>query len=94
LETEKNILVDLFISVLPKFKKYHNSGNLKFNHLGIFQSLKLRNLMGKILRISLMLNLALNTLDCYGLSDFNARGDAHFGTIISNWKIIYLIQQI
>jgi len=28
-------------------KKYHPSENLKFNNLGIFQSLKLRNLMGK-----------------------------------------------
>jgi len=32
---------------LVTFKKYHPSGNLKFNYLGIFQSLKLRNLMGK-----------------------------------------------
>jgi len=30
-------------------KKYHPSGYLKFNNLGIFQSLKLRNLIGKIL---------------------------------------------
>jgi len=46
-------LEDLFSSVLSQFKKYHSSGNLKFDNLGIFQSLKLRNLMGKILRISL-----------------------------------------
>jgi len=64
---EKNILEDLFSSVLSTFKKYHPSGNLKFNNLGIFQSLKLRNLMGKILRISLKLNFTPNTLGCYGL---------------------------
>jgi len=46
---------DLFSSVLSQFKKYHPSGNLKFDYLGIFQSLKLRILMGKILRISLYL---------------------------------------
>jgi len=45
--TEKNILEDLFRSVLSEFKKYHPSGSLKFNYLGIFQSLKLRILMGK-----------------------------------------------
>jgi len=32
---------DLFSSVLSQLKKYHPSGNLKFNYLGIFQSLKL-----------------------------------------------------
>jgi len=36
------ILEDLFSSVLSPFKKYHPSGNLKSNNLGIFQSLKLR----------------------------------------------------
>jgi len=36
-----------FSSVLSKFEKYHPSGNLKCNNLGIFHSLKLRNLMGK-----------------------------------------------
>jgi len=29
------------------FKKYHPSWNMKFNNLGIFQSLKLRNLVEK-----------------------------------------------
>jgi len=43
----KNILWDLFSSVLAHFKKYHLSGNLKFNNLGIFQTLKLRFLMEK-----------------------------------------------
>jgi len=37
-ETEKFILEDLFSSVLPLFKKYHPSKNLKYNNLGIFQS--------------------------------------------------------
>jgi len=46
-ETENFILEDLFSSVLSQFKKYHPSGNLKFNYLGIFQSLKLRILMEK-----------------------------------------------
>ena len=41
--------------------------NLKFDYLGIFQSLKLRILMEKILSISQKLNFAPNTLDCYGL---------------------------
>jgi len=44
----KNILEDLFSSVLSQFKKYHPSGNLKFNYLGISQSLNLRILMEKI----------------------------------------------
>jgi len=51
-ETVKNILEDLFSSVLSQFKKYHLSVNLKLNNLGIFQSLKLRNLREKILQIS------------------------------------------
>jgi len=63
---KKNILEDVFSSVLAQFKKYQLSGNLKFNSLGVFQSLKLRNLMGKILRISLKLNFTPNTLGCYG----------------------------
>jgi len=41
----KNILGDLSSSVLSQFKKYHPSGNLKFNYLGIFQNFKLRILM-------------------------------------------------
>jgi len=51
-ETEKFILENLFGSVLSKFKEHHPSGNLKFINLGIFQSLKLRNLVGKVFRIS------------------------------------------
>jgi len=47
LKTEKITLEDLFSSVLSQFKKYHPSGNLKLNNLGIFQSLKFRILMEK-----------------------------------------------
>jgi len=43
-------------SIVRKIKKYHFSGNLKLNNLGIFQSLKLRILKEKILLISLQLN--------------------------------------
>jgi len=35
---------ELFTSILLQFKKYHPSGNLKFNNLGISQSLKFNNL--------------------------------------------------
>jgi len=61
---EKIVLGDLFSSALSQFKKYHPSGNLKFDNLGIFQSLKLRILLGKILPISLKLNFTPNTLGC------------------------------
>jgi len=61
------ILEDLFSSVSSQFKKYHPFGNLKLNNLGIFQSLKFRIRMGKILPISLKLNFTRNTLDCCGL---------------------------
>jgi len=52
---------------LLQFKKYHPSGNLKFNYLGILQSLKVRIPIEKILGISLKLNVTPNTLGCYGL---------------------------
>jgi len=79
-ETEKNILEDLFNSVLLQFKKHRPSGNLKFNYLRIFQSLKLRKLMVKILRKSLWLNFTPNTLGCYGFKfEKNQR-------IISSWN--------
>jgi len=48
--------------VLSQFKKYQPSGILKFNNLGIFQSLKLRILAEKILPISFGLNFTLDTL--------------------------------
>jgi len=65
--TEKNISEDLFSSALSQFKKYHPSGNLKFEYLGIFQGLKLRILMGKIISISPKLIFTPNTSGCYGL---------------------------
>jgi len=64
---EKFVSEDFFSSVLSNFKKYHAFGNLKFNNLDIFQSLKLRTLMGEILSISLKLNFTPNTLGGHGL---------------------------
>ena len=60
---------DIFSTVLAffNFKEYHPSGNMKFNNLDTFQSLKLRILMEIILPVSLKLNFAPNTLGCYGL---------------------------
>jgi len=68
LETEKFILGDPFSLLLSQFRKYHPFGKLKFNNTGIFQSLKLRILMEKILLISLKLNFTPNTLGYYGLN--------------------------
>jgi len=62
---KKNILEDVFSSVWSHLKKYHPCGNLIFNNLGFFQSLKLRIKMGKILPISLNLHFTLNALGCY-----------------------------
>jgi len=59
---------DLFSSVFSQLKEYHSSGNQKFNNLGIFQSLKLRISVEKILPISFKLNFSPNTLGCYGLA--------------------------
>jgi len=67
------ILQDLISSLLSIFKKYHPSGNRKFNNLGLFQILKLRNLAGKILQIPLKLNFIPNNLGCYGLKIFSDR---------------------
>jgi len=53
--------------MLSQFKKYHLSGNPKFNYLGIFQSSKLRILVGKTPPISLKLNFTPKTLGCYVL---------------------------
>jgi len=67
-EIEKNISENLFSSLLSQFKKkYHSSGNLKLKNLGIFQCLKFRILMEKILPKSLKLNFTPNTLGGYGL---------------------------
>jgi len=63
-----NILEDLFSLVFLQFQKYHPSGHLKLNNLGIFQSFKFRILMEKILQISLKLIFTPNTLGCHGLS--------------------------
>jgi len=49
-------------------KKYHPSGNLKLINLVIFQSLKLRILVEKMLAISHNLNFTPNTLGCNGLN--------------------------
>ena len=68
-EQKKNILENLFSSVLSKFKKFLSSVKLLFDDLCVFQSLKLCNLMEKILRISLKLNFSPNTLGCYGLTE-------------------------
>jgi len=61
---KKSILEDLSSSVLSQSKKYHPTGNFKFNNLGIFQSLKFRTLMEKILPTSLKINFFPNTLGC------------------------------
>jgi len=72
-QQKKNILEDFFSSVLAQFKKYYSSGNLKFNYLGTFQSLKLRISMEKILSISPKQNFTPNTLGGYEL-----KGSVHF----------------
>jgi len=56
-----------FQFILSQFKKYHPSGNVKFNHLSIFQSLEVRILMEIIILISLKLNFTPNISGCYGL---------------------------
>ena len=53
--------------MLLQCKKYQPPGNLKLNYLDIFQSLKFRISMEKILPISLKLNFTPNTLGCCGL---------------------------
>jgi len=63
------------LSVLSQFKKYHPSGNLKFNYLDILQSLKLHILMEKILSVSLKLNFTPNTFGGYGLNRVMIRLD-------------------
>jgi len=46
-QQKENSLEGLFSSVLSQFKKYHPSGNLKFNNLGIFLKLKIAYHSGK-----------------------------------------------
>ena len=68
LETENFIFRGSFqFSIIKIKKKISPPRNLKFNNLGIFQSLKLRKFNGKkILPIYIKLSLP-NTLGCYGL---------------------------
>jgi len=61
-------IFERIVSVLSRFKKYHPSGNLKLNNLGIFKSLKLHILVEKILANSLNLNFTPHTLGCFRLS--------------------------
>jgi len=61
----KIILEDLSIQYCHDSKTYYPSGNLKFTILDIFQSLKVRLLMKKVLPISFKLNLTANPLGCY-----------------------------
>jgi len=42
---QKKKLEDLFSLVVPQFENYYPSGNLKFDHWGIFQNLKFRILI-------------------------------------------------
>jgi len=42
---QKEMILEVFSSVLSQFKKHHPFGNLEFKYLGIFQSLKLRILI-------------------------------------------------
>jgi len=70
-ETEKNIFEDFFSSVLLQFKKCLPSENPKLNSLGILRTLKLRNLVGEILPISLKLNFTPSTLGCNGLIELS-----------------------
>jgi len=66
-DRKKNISEDLFSLVFSQFKKISPPGNLNFNYLGLFQSLKLRISIEKILSISLKLNFTPITFGCYGL---------------------------
>jgi len=54
-ETEKKYSEDHFRSVLSLFKKYLPSRSIKFNNIGISQSLKLRILVEKSLKFLLSL---------------------------------------
>ena len=69
----KKYLQYLFSPALSQFKKYHPSGKMKFNNLGIFQSLKMHTTLKKIISISLKLNFTPNTLGCKRLNMFTTR---------------------
>jgi len=64
---QKNILEDLSSSLSSQFKKYHPSGNLTSNNLGIFQRLKFRISMEIVLSISFELKFTPNTSGSYEL---------------------------
>jgi len=80
---------DLFSSVLSQFKKYHPSRNLKLNSLGIPHGLKLRNLMGKILRISLKLNFTPNAFGCYGSIQRNASPSSKYVPVLPAYFFLW-----
>ena len=66
----RKISEDLLSSAMSQFEKYYPSENLKFNNLGIFQSLKFRIWMEKIVLISLKLNSTPITLGCCQVTCF------------------------
>jgi len=71
------------ISIWSQFKEYHPSGNQKFNNLGIFQSLKLRILMEKILPISPKLNFTPNTLGLLWVNALAATANYFFPCVMA-----------
>ena len=87
-ETEKITSEDLFSSVLVTIKTIYNPfGNMKFNNLGNFWTLKISYFNGKKLPISLKINFTPNTLGCYGLMfrwwmSFGVKVRAVLGSII------------
>jgi len=87
---KKKCFRGFFSVVLSQFKKCRPSGSLKFNNLGIFQRLKLRILMGKIISISPKLNFTPNTLGCYGLILFILTMHKHSMTRATHPVIQYL----
>ena len=78
-----------FVQYCQNLEKQHPFGNLKFNNLGIFLSLKFRTVRRKILRISPQLNFIPNNLGCYGLRIFQRNGlkldkDLVFSGLVQN----------
>jgi len=72
---------------LSQFKKYHLSGNLKFNNFGIFQSLKLRILVENILPVSLKLNFTPNLGLLWVETTF-------FLEILSFWGVLFSVPKL
>jgi len=89
-----------FQFTIAEFEIYHPPGNLKLNYFVIFQSLKLRILMEKILSISLKLNFTPNTLGCYGLSSVSywshcpalTKGRTQVGNVTS--QLFYVVDNL